>query len=70
MAEVILHKVAHEGNNLYDLHCSYKPVIDLSIDIHSTINRKSDVKIYLVVGLILYLIRKYRKSPVDFCDII
>ena len=69
MAEVILQKVAHEGNNLYDLHCSYA-VNDLSIDIHSTINRKSDVKIYLVVGLILYLIRKYRKSPVDFCDII
>ena len=68
MAEVILQKVAHEQNNLYDLNCSEEPVVDLSIDIHSTINRKSDIKNYLVVPDFIPLIRKYRKSAVDFCE--
>ena len=44
MAEVVLQKVAHEVNYLFDLHGSQKSVVDVSIDFHSKINSKLDIK--------------------------
>ena len=53
MAEVILQKVTHEVNNLYDLQSSLKSVVDVCIDSHSKIIPKSDIKIFHMLGLIL-----------------
>ena len=45
---MILQKVAHEVNHL--IMALKKSVVDVSIDFHSKINSKSDIKIFHVIG--------------------